>query len=540
VEGIVVGEEEVLGAGATCRGCRARKLERPAEERRAFVCQGERRGREGIRQPAALGKTSPSRRRSEQGRMVRYSNGIEMNGHGRKSKSPDIAMAPIRNGNGVHQSNGHSSSTTHWKISRVFAENDEALINRKLPKELLLRAFSFLDVVSLCRCAQVSKSWNVLALDGSNWQKVDLFEFQVDVEGTVVENLARRCGGFLKSLSLNGCQAVGDSALSTFAQHCNNIERLNLRNCKKLSDRTCQFLARHCSKLQVLDVSSCSSLSDNSLRALAHGCPQLVSVNISWCELLTAQGVGALAEGCNKLRTFISKGCLHIGDLALFHLGRFCTNLEQVNFQGCRNIMDEGMIELAERCPGLRSVCVSNCSHLTDQSLVALATHCPGLVTLECAGLSHFTDAGFQALVRSCHRLERLDLEECVLLTDTSISQLAAHCPCLESLSLSHCELVTDEGIRHLGMSPCASENLTVLELDNCPLITDLSLDHLVGCHNLQRIELYDCQLITRAGIRRLRNHLPNIKVHAYFAPVTPPPSVGGARQRYCRCCAIL
>jgi len=119
-------------------------------------------------------------------------------------------------------------------------------------------------------------------------------------------------------------------------------------------------------------------------------------------------------------------------------------------------------------------------------------------------------------------------------------SQLAAHCPCLESLSLSHCELVTDEGIRHLGMSPCASENLTVLELDNCPLITDSSLDHLVGCHNLQRIELYDCQLITRAGIRRLRNHLPSIKVHAYFAPVTPPPSVGGARQRYCRCCVLL
>ena len=29
------------------------------------------------------------------------------------------------------------------------------------------------------------------------------------------------------------------------------------------------------------------------------------------------------------------------------------------------------------------------------------------------------------------------------------------------------------QGIRHLGLSPCASENLTVLELDNCPLITD-------------------------------------------------------------------
>ena len=71
--------------------------------------------------------------------------------------------------------------------------------------------------------------------------------------------------------------------------------------------------------------------------------------------------------------------------------------------------------------------------------------------------------------------------------------------------SLSHCELITDEGIRHLGSSPCATEHLTVLELDNCPLITDASLEHLMGCQCLERIELYDCQLITRQGIRRLK-----------------------------------
>ena len=71
--------------------------------------------------------------------------------------------------------------------------------------------------------------------------------------------------------------------------------------------------------------------------------------------------------------------------------------------------------------------------------------------------------------------------------------------------SLSHCELITDEGIRHLGCSPCATESMSFLGLDNCPLITDASLEYLMGCTNLQRIELYDCQLITRAGIRRLR-----------------------------------
>lgn len=78
---------------------------------------------------------------------------------------------------------------------------------------------------------------------------------------------------------------------------------------------------------------------------------------------------------------------------------------------------------------------------------------------------------------------------------------------CLQSLS--HCELITDDGIRHLGSGPCAHDRLEVIELDNCPLITDASLEHLKSCHSLDRIELYDCQQITRAGIKRLRVSAP-------------------------------
>ena len=143
----------------------------------------------------------------------------------------------------------------------------------------------------------MSKPWNVLALDGSNWQKVDLFEFQVDIEGTVVENLAKRCGGFLKSLSLKGCQVkqlnqtdlsllhapylqnVGDSALCSFSTYCCNIETLNLSTCSKLSDKTVHSLASNCAKLHTLNISSCSNLTDNSLRAIGHGCPNVRKVN---------------------------------------------------------------------------------------------------------------------------------------------------------------------------------------------------------------------------------------------------------------------
>ena len=113
----------------------------------------------------------------------------------------------------------------------------EDLVNKRLPKELLIRVFSYLDIVSLCRCAQVSKYWNSLALDGSNWQHVDLFEFQTDVKGLVVENIAKRCGEFLKTLSLENCRWVTDDAIKKLSLSCKNIEVLNFKQCTKLTDK---------------------------------------------------------------------------------------------------------------------------------------------------------------------------------------------------------------------------------------------------------------------------------------------------------------
>lgn len=51
--------------------------------------------------------------------------------------------------------------------------------------------------------------------------------------------------------------------------------------------------------------------------------------------------------------------------------------------------------------------------------------------------------------------------------------------------------------------------------------------------------EFYYCTLLCNFLIL-FQTRLPNIRVHAYFAPVTPPASVGGSRQRYCKCCVIL
>uniref|UniRef100_A0A8C5K4N7 F-box and leucine-rich repeat protein 20 n=1 Tax=Jaculus jaculus TaxID=51337 RepID=A0A8C5K4N7_JACJA len=398
-------------------------------------------------------------------------------------------------------------------LLQMFSNSDEAVINKKLPKELLLRIFSFLDVVTLCRCAQVSRAWNVLALDGSNWQRIDLFDFQRDIEGRVVENISKRCGGFLRKLSLRGCLGVGDNALRTFAQNCRNIEVLNLNGCTKTTDAD-------------MLLSFCFILSE--------GCPLLEQLNISWCDQVTKDGIQALVRGCGGLKALFLKGCTQLEDEALKYIGAHCPELVTLNLQTCLQITDEGLITICRGCHKLQSLCASGCSNITDAILNALGQNCPRLRILEVARCSQLTDVGFTTLARVSL------LGGFFFITDSTLIQLSIHCPRLQVLSLSHCELITDDGIRHLGNGACAHDQLEVIELDNCPLITDASLEHLKSCHSLERIELYDCQQITRAGIKRLRTHLPNIKVHAYFAPVTPPPSVGGSRQRFCRCCIIL
>ncbi|XP_035303764.1 F-box/LRR-repeat protein 2 isoform X1 [Cricetulus griseus] len=470
-------------------------------------------------------------------------------------------------------------------LLQVFSNNDDGLINKKLPKELLLRIFSFLDIVTLCRCAQISKAWNILALDGSNWQRIDLFNFQTDVEGQVVENISKRCGGFLRKLSLRGCIGVGDSSLKTFAQNCRNIEHLNLNGCTKITDSTCYSLGRFCSKLKHLDLTSCVSVTNSSLKGISDGCRNLEYLNLSWCDQITKDGIEALVRGCRGLKALLLRGCTQLEDEALRHiqcptapvhspivwphlpkvdgrwphhpaptplpvfLGAESLRLIFLAPRQCwarllssspQRITDDGVVQICRGCHRLQALCLSGCSNLTDASLTALGLNCPRLQILEAARCSHLTDAGFTLLARNCHDLEKMDLEECVLITDSTLIQLSIHCPKLQALSLSHCELITDEGILHLSSSTCGHERLRVLELDNCLLVTDAALEHLENCRGLERLELYDCQQVTRAGIKRMRAQLPHVKVHAYFAPVTPPPAVAGSGHRLCRCCVIL
>lgn len=433
--------------------------------------------------------------------------------------------------------------TDHHTGDNAEADLSEPdLINAMLPKELILKIFSFLDIVSLCRCAQVSKYWNSLALDGDNWQSVSLFDFRVAVQGQVVENLSARCGDYLKRLTLRGCRSVSDKSMQVFSKNCRNLEEINLDDCKQLTDETCKSLAKNCPKLAHLNIASCD-VTDESFVAIGEGCKNLKHINISNCNKITPSGIGSLAKNCTNLLSFISIACGEstMNDESLKMLTPFCHKLKMINLNGCSAITDTGVKYLAENCQQLVYCCLSKCFSITDQALISLSQGCHQLKTLGLIGCHQLTDHGFQALTKSCKLLENLDLEDCVLITDLTLYYLTSNCSNLKRLALSHCDNITDEGIKYIGTSQKSSESIQYLELDNCTQLTDTAIDHLISCKQLKRLDIYDNSRISRQATKKLYTYLPQLAIHTYFQASTPQEQgVTEARQRYCRCCAVL
>ncbi|KAL3080734.1 hypothetical protein niasHT_034684 [Heterodera trifolii] len=456
--------------------------------------------------------------------------------HGSVPQNGNNAQAQQQQQNGVHHHhNNHSQSNGHRRNTSSQHMPSAALINRILPTELILRVFSYLDITSLGRCAQVCRTWNKLAMDGSNWMEVDLFSFQREVKTTVVESLAKRCGNFLKVLSLKGCENVQDNAMRSFAAKCPNIEQLTLAKCKLVTDATCEYIGRYCHRIVMIDLENCTLITDIAMKFIGEGCKRLEEINLSWCEQITDLGIGYIGKNCPNLRTFFCKGLENLSSQSFRQL--VMHELRALNLFSCPNITDETVADVAKNCHQLEFISLSNCKEITDLAIVSISQGCPKIRDLELAGCTNLTDSGFVQLSKTCHELERIDLEECLLITDSTLTNFNG-CPNLYSLSLSHCENLTDTGLAELCVAH--RERLQVLELDNCPNITDHTLESMKHLKLLERVDLYDCQLVSKDAIKKFKQTRPDVEVHAYFAPATPPPPPPPARRGICRCCVIL
>lgn len=180
------------------------------------------------------------------------------------------------------------------------------------------------------------------------------------------------------------------------------------------------------------------------------------------------------------------------------------------------NIAKRQLAWLLGRLSQLRHLSLQGCNWATGVCALKTCT-CPPLTSLDLGFVSGLNDSSVRevlspppdsrpGLIDKTSRLKHLkilSLAGCNI-TDVALRYIAQHLPHLESLDLSSCGRVTDAGVAQIATPPAqAINNLVSLNLSDCRLLTETTLEHLTRCKAIKRLDLrHTTQVSTQSVIK--------------------------------------
>lgn len=242
---------------------------------------------------------------------------------------------------------------------------------------------------------------------------------------------------------------------------------------------------------------------------------------------------------CDRLERLTLIGCKHVSAAALTNTLPAFLNLVAVDLSNVVNTTSGAIVGLASVAIRLQGINLTGCEQVDDEGIIALAINCPLLRRVKLSGLGLLTDESISALAEGCSMLLEIDLHNCSLVTDVSIRRIWTNLLHMREMRLSHCSLLTDAAFPapfgpeyHTEcVNPFANssikkeneelppliicrifENLRMLDLTACPLITDQAVAGIVShAPKIRNLVLSKCALLTDRAVEsicRLGRHL--------------------------------
>ncbi|XP_020234612.1 F-box/LRR-repeat protein 15 [Cajanus cajan] len=321
---------------------------------------------------------------------------------------------------------------------------EDVEVRMDLTDDLLHMVFSFLDHPNLCKAARVCKQWRGASAHEDFWKSLNFEDRNISVEQ--FEDMCRRYPNATSmSISGSGIYLLVMKAISSLR----NLEVLTLGR-GQIADTFFHALA-DCCMLKNLNIND--STLGNGIQEITINHDRLCHLQLTKCRAMR------IAVRCPQLETM---------------------SLKRSN-----------MAQVVLNCPLLQELDIGSCHKLPDAAIRAAATSCPQLVSLDMSNCSCVSDETLREIALSCANLSFLDASYC-----PNISLESVRLPMLTVLKLHSCE-----GITSASMAAIAhSYMLEVLELDNCSLLTSVSLD----LPRLCTIRLVHCRKFADLNLRTM------------------------------------
>ncbi|XP_069132139.1 F-box/LRR-repeat protein 2-like [Argopecten irradians] len=350
-----------------------------------------------------------------------------------------------------------------------------------VPNEILLKIFSYLEVLELCRrISPVCRRWRKLAYDPSLWYLLDL----------------------------NWNPRLSSVDLCWIIRRLGCIRKLQLQNRQVLSLPEVAIFTEFCPMLIDVDLGFCSPCSAEILECFIANCEHLERINVEGCDMVADECCKILAKAKN-LKHLNFSHCL-ITDFGVSHLARNLSQIVSLNIDGIGWISDRSITTLVEhQHKHLRWLDIDGIE-LTDKSLEAIAS-CEGLERLTVSFCELFTDAALQE-IKKMKNLTCLALKKGIELTNAGIIDLFSSDTLanLTSLDLSDCGNLLDSAV--LQITKCCGKNLRKLYLCWCCNLREESITAIVDtCSSLEILELAGLHKILGKCFGRIPKCMPRL-----------------------------
>uniref|UniRef100_A0A336K2Q1 CSON012005 protein n=1 Tax=Culicoides sonorensis TaxID=179676 RepID=A0A336K2Q1_CULSO len=365
------------------------------------------------------------------------------------------------------------ATQSEWNIKKVMPKPGKGF--NRLPNDLVIKIFEWLDSCDLCNLSQVCKRFETLVWNPILWRNIIIKGENRSGDKALRTIFRRLCGQTRNGLCptvervmlSEGCK-ITDKGLQLLSRRCPGLSHLQLQNSTSVTNQALFDLATKCSNLQHLDITGCYQITtiDINPSLQSSGKLQLQYLDLTDCVSLNDTGLKVVVKNCPLLVYLYLRRCVQITDVGLKFVPAYCLNIKEISISDCINITDLGLYELAKLGANLRYLSVAKCERISDAGIKVIGRKCYKLRYLNARGCEAVSDDSINILARACTRLRALDVGKCDI-SDAGLRALAESCPNLKKLSLKNCDMITDRGIQCIAY---CCRGLQFLNIQDCQI----------------------------------------------------------------------
>ncbi|XP_061397926.1 F-box/LRR-repeat protein 4-like [Musca vetustissima] len=325
---------------------------------------------------------------------------------------------------------------------------------KDMPFDIVLKIFSYLDLISLFRVGQVSRFFYDVSTHPLLYSEINLKPYWHLASSELISTLAKRatvlkkldmswCGCTIQTVSptefkkfiqqrgdtlthlrLNSSKFLNSSCIETIGIVCDNLKELSLRNCSlspPLLNFSCLANLKNLDRLDLFQ----TVIEQDLLLTMLESNPKLKHLNLAFCNVaVNMDDVAVHVSEYNKQLISLDMWKAHyLSAHGLLALSK-CHDLEEVDFGWCLReaTLGDSLKEFLINCPKIKKLFLAAVRGLTDRDLEDIANLCPNLEQLDLMGVLGISKERYYDILQKCKKLQLMDLSFCDNIMDYEVA----------------------------------------------------------------------------------------------------------------------